>query len=1088
MPRNNLPIEENNSILIIPDFDVFGYYLYDRIYVMLRHFGLITHEYTIFLILRDRSSLAALRENKFLYVGLDRQREFLEMHVRNIHTPSCWKELQDNPLDLDLLPDTRSIMDSFNDNTITLEGIKEPKFVSDTYKLSDRSAWSAAYEREYQVLESYFEDPRELQYFGLPVFQFGELDGMAQIILTEKDIFDDEVAKKLRASTIRENALIITREYENLVWVWSLGNEDNLDIRQEFTHNRADLVSNAEKKIKESNKQIFNELGYLEYYTLSKPYFKRRIDEIQEVIDDYLAEHRRRAIVSILVDSYAHNISAHSLTVLKWLFQQRAATTDLEAEAVVELAAGTKEFAEAIQGHIEEAGYKAPETGPIIKSLDAITRRWSKQASLLEASQNNHQLIPVRDQAGPLSEELIQLLRYLAEKGAFWNGVGRQEQFGGESRNLYDILFHDFFNNPLFLGTIAYSEGITKINLRVRIYEKRDKTDPRQDGSQLLRRTYRISRDEEGRLMDGILATVDLSTAGEFVFRHPFFRKGEAHEQLKTQLEKLEAYFPGGVVGRHAFYTIIENELRNVKHFPAEARREMAREGLTLTVAILPKFLPKYLRTVSTDYSLYKIGVWIHKPNQLYHPHEKVFFTVRRVRELRDDVVTEKQRPRLGGNHQDKICASMLLTGSFAHVQAGKEAPLVTEDNPYASESAKRAMALGQHYFPWIRAAHSYDVEAEDETLEHDYEFRWKNLENALYEQALAQLDPSKKGFFKKYFYLWRGEFVYYLGKDGSSLQAENLGRFTFVAVDNDSAFSTARQAGVIRVLRNLPREAKREQIYCRWLREWLGEKDRLITLSIGKTEVGFLLLIDQELTYYNRAEYLDTFSLNDHAYLPFDKFRFEHRDRAMNTDLQTEWLNLRNHGMLRTRFFPDVNQLDQLENSKIAGGLQACELTEVLLTHICIIDDRIANRVTDARRRFLNDQLHCDLHNEEEENWAKITAEPLSRYHFFVIHLAYLARISDAQGVPYSEHRIQEFIENEIISNWEETPDNFILVITTGRGRAEWWNKIQQDAHITRFTTFRPCESLINAVENAIQLNDDFELKYNLVKVLFGS
>jgi len=43
------------------------------------------------------------------------------------------------------------------------------------------------------------------------------------------------------------------------------------------------------------------------------------------------------------------------------------------------------------------------------------------------------------------------------QKGAFWSGIARDNNFGGESATAFDVLWNDFINNPLYLGTIAKS-------------------------------------------------------------------------------------------------------------------------------------------------------------------------------------------------------------------------------------------------------------------------------------------------------------------------------------------------------------------------------------------------------------------------------------------------------------------------------------------------------------------------------------------------------------------------------------------------------------------------------------------------------
>jgi len=53
-----------------------------------------------------------------------------------------------------------------------------------------------------------------------------------------------------------------------------------------------------------------------------------------------------------------------------------------------------------------------------------------------------------------------------------------------------------------------------------------------------------------------------------------------------------------------------------------------------------------------------------------------------------------------------------------------------------------------------------------------------------------------------------------------------------------------------------------------------------------------------------------------------------------------------------------------------------------------------------------------------------------------------------------------------------------------------EWWDKIKEEENkeYARFTTFRPIESILRSVESALEMPDDFDLKNNLIKLLFGS
>ncbi|MEM6805732.1 MAG: hypothetical protein AAF696_30315, partial [Bacteroidota bacterium] len=90
---------------------------------------------------------------------------------------------------------------------------------------------------------------------------------------------------------------------------------------------------------------------------------------------------------------------------------------------------------------------------------------------------------------------------------------------------------------------------------------------------------------------------------------------------------------------------------------------------------------------------------------------------------------------------------------------------------------------------------------------------------------------------------------------------------------------------------------------------------------------------------------------------------------------------------------------------------------------------------------------------------------------------------------IAYSEKEVNEFYRDEIKHYFEKVyfgrpmPPNIILVITSGRGRGDWFNATEHPQ-----ITFRPIEAFLKAVEDGLSLRDDFQVKYNLCNVLFGS
>ena len=119
---------------------------------------------------------------------------------------------------------------------------------------------------------------------------------------------------------------------------------------------------------------------------------------------------------------------------------------------------------------------------------------------------------------------------------------------------------------------------------------------------------------------------------------------------------------------------------------------------------------------------------------------------------------------------------------------------------------------------------------------------------------------------------------------------------------------------------------------------------------------------------------------------------------------------------------------------------------------------------------------------------------------HFLVMHLTYIESILRVKyGKEFSEDdsEIGYFIEKElkplILEDDGKIRENFVFVVTTGRGRNKWWDRLKESKNpafqaYKLFTIFRPVESIISIVENAINKEDDIELKYYLAKLLFGS
>lgn len=179
-----------------------------------------------------------------------------------------------------------------------------------------------------------------------------------------------------------------------------------------------------------------------------------------------------------------------------------------------------------------------------------------------------------------------------------------------------------------------------------------------------------------------------------------------------------------------------------------------------------------------------------------------------------------------------------------------------------------------------------------------------------------------------------------------------------------------------------------------------------------------------------------------------------------------------------------------------------------MLATRIYIFDSRVFYRIGNAeRRQTLARQLllHIfDETNQEAENndwlghWTQQREWIIRESHFLVLHLSFIEKIlvtKYGDHPDFADENIGLFIQEEIMpfvtDSSGQVRENFVLVITTGRGRTKWWTRLTEEDHYSqyrRFTSFRPVESIISAIEDAVSRRDDIETKFNLVKVMFGS
>ena len=1092
LERNSL---QKRQVVAFPRVDEFFNLLQDRLHMELEGY-FFEHSFTMFInaLPRKENFIIDRYENvPLVYAGIPHQREQLE------GPPKMWKEELDehwNHLDASEL----------NSETAVVSSLLYTQFKEGTYAISDiptvsmghlndyfapilfpESTDAEATSRqiaEYHILSAYFNITRG-RYLSLPLIQFGEFDGVIHLVYDEKD--HDELTIKAISKIIKSFSIV----YESLILDWDL-------VGRNLEKTEAIQLSMSNVFYEEINKNpILRELKYEKYYKKYLSYFKDRIRLNDRVIHSKVySPYLKAAIISIMIDSYAHNISAHSLIALNWWFKRRADNLKENKERHNQ---ELLEFREIVKENIP-SGYDSD------RLLELVTP-WLK-GSFISDMKEEYDVVKY---PGPLDKELHPLMKFLMQKGAFWSGIARDNHFGGESTSLFTVFWSDFVNNPLYLGTIAKSEDIHKITLKFTLYQEQKKTNDRlltcqRSKKALIEGTFveiDIKDKRPGIQKDENNQSYLLSATGEKLYldEHKeledisdFVQPGSAYAKMKELLKNTRVFFPGEIVGRHAFFTLLENEIRNVKHYKGDDLRSIQEHGLELNISIQETNI-KYMNQKNKENELYRMGVWIGTPTSLQIENVRPLIR-KKFDALSGDIMdVDTFAPRLGGNFQDKICAGMLFNNKFIKVQSG--------DNNSARDKTHDT-ERDHNYYPWIVPATSpenhphEDIEVCKKIKESSTEFTLKYNHH--------------RGYFKKYFHLWKAANINYVNKQSDTdLSWENLARFQFVALTHDALnkqhlWEKTRQQGVIRIIDNTDISSKRIgpkpviTAYKSWLNTWIISPSLCIDMIVDDLIIGKFVFTKNS---YENCHYYNTNELN---IAPTDcetKLSINLAHGGFSS--APNQLRYRSHGIFKTYFTKEMEDGMPIGEKSTARML---ELFEVLATRISIFDNRIKLRIKNNEvEEVYKEALQIETFDEEsvflneqgnwEGNWEKNKKECLENSQFLILHLSFIEKLlltKYGNHPDYADENIGLFIQEEIIPLITERGkirENFILVITSGRGRSNWWKKLHEESKYipyTQFTIFRPVESLISGIEDALSRKDDIELKYNLVKVLFGS
>ncbi len=1019
------------KIIAFPDVENFYDILQDRLNYVLSRYNFLTEKYTVFINALPRK--VPMEINRFEqvllnYAGVRMQRMMLESKNANPQTEKYWRALEEMELTSESGIVSSELYKKFRNGEYGLDNIIESAgslynyfnlHLPEEERVKQFDNKGQLY--EYHILRNNV-DIFNYRYFSLPLIQFGEFDGVVHIVYSEDDhqrILDSDPNGNGLRVTIANMIKSFSSLYEGIILDWELVGS-NADKE---TAVRAALDQAIDPVFFETfnNNPILKELAFQDFYRKHEQYYLMRFEQTDSISFQRRQQYRKIAIMSILIDSYAHNVTAHSLTALEWWFR-------LRAEGV---------------------------------------RRYGKENYSRFADEYAYLPVVAKDS---LAIELYPLMKFLLDKGAFWTGLTRERSFGGKTSSFFNILWYDFINNPLYLGTIAFSEGILKLNINIVMLKEVSHEHKAYYKKQVL-------VDEDGVALDGNFVSVDLNQLSSFPSNgrpekiSDFVIPSEKFPAFEKALKKANAFFPGGVVGRHAFFTILENEIRNVKHYPKEAIEEMQQNGLTITISIEESTYRKGKAGQNGKMEYFKLGVWINHPILLTQE-----LIEKRIVRLGEDIIDDDSfKPKLGGTFQDKVCAAMLFNNTFTSVQ---------------DQSGLR----NKRFYPWMKVGGSF-LDEQENVFRYDYELTWRRFTDDQYidtKQYFNQHFKKGKGYFKKFFHIWKGEDIYNLdNEDEFSSIYENYSRFRFVSmpIHRQDLFCEVRKEGVIRTIHENVNDLT--NAYRLWLKNWLKPQDKnyRVKFSVNGQPAGHLFWDGSKTAFLNRKalkqvpkEERSVFL--DEAKTHTQEIHLVHGNSNMNGKSIT--CRYRNHGMFKQYFLNGA----ELNNATMEEAL-ASELLEVLATRVGIFDNRIANRVEKGVNLLnLEKGLNCRIFKEDITTWnyAKTSCLPLC--HILVVHLSFIESFRDEEGNKiYSEDNINDFIQQEIIQFRERPSEDFILVLTTGRGRTQWWRSLEKDGgSYACFTTFRPVESLIDSIENAINMEDDFELKYRLVKVLFGS
>ncbi|MCK4351845.1 hypothetical protein KAW65_00365 [candidate division WOR-3 bacterium] len=421
---------------------------------------------------------------------------------------------------------------------------------------------------------------------------------------------------------------------------------------------------------------------------------------IYEEISSYA---KRVAAVTIIIDAFAHNVAAHCLSALVlYLEEKRKKLTDSTEIYRGQNSQKKKEIPCPTLDELKKL-FQMPDI-PDTPNFDGCKEY---DAKFDDSYKKMFSLCVYLERE---ETSFVNFLIFMRAKSAFWAGAIGYQSPGGIIMNFYDI-FTQFADNSLFLGTIAYSEEITGV--AIKINNKAGAV------SLLEQSTYRYEYNS---------ITGNEEFLREKEWNDTFYKVNASYkpQKIHKELKKYNIFLPGGIVGLQALYTIWENILRNVKHTRTD-------------YSIMPLKIE-----IKEDGNKYSITSYLdlevdNAKEVVYGGEENGKHKLGIIDNIRKGIVDENGKPLMGGNTQVVICAGLIrsLSPVETHQKIKEEEQdllkVFVEDKKikYAVKVWK-----GDYYVKWKDIKNSI----RDKSEENIYRFKIVVTENADDEKEIARL------------------------------------------------------------------------------------------------------------------------------------------------------------------------------------------------------------------------------------------------------------------------------------------------------------------------------------------------------------